>query len=113
MSGLASDLADVRQKASVGHLESVTMEQPASPKREEASFSPNTTSPDARNWPQWKKNVVIFMVSFHSMSSTFMAAGMVPAASKFAALYGVSLADASYLVSVQVGHFFHVAPEFY
>ncbi|KAJ5610895.1 MFS transporter [Penicillium lagena] len=78
------------------------MEQPASPKREEASFPPNAPSHDARNWPQWKKNFVIFMVSFHSMSSTFMAAGIVPAASKFAHSYGVSLANASYLVSVQI-----------
>lgn len=36
------------------------------------------------------------------MSSTFMAAGIVPAASTFAESYGVSLAQASYLVSVQV-----------
>lgn len=42
------------------------------------------------------------MIAFHSMSSTFMAAGIIPASSIFAESYGVSLAAASYLVSVQV-----------
>lgn len=45
---------------------------------------------------------MILMVSFYSMISVFMAAGIVPAASPMAKSYGVSLADASYLISIQV-----------
>ncbi|KAE8313163.1 major facilitator superfamily domain-containing protein [Aspergillus transmontanensis] len=31
-----------------------------------------------RNWPKWKKNAQILMVSFHSMGASFMAAGTIP-----------------------------------
>lgn len=57
---------------------------------------------DPRNWPEWKQNTQILMVSFHSLCSTFMAAGIVPASHTFSHLYGVSLPQASYLVSAQV-----------
>jgi hypothetical protein len=64
--------------------------------------SPMPTSRQTVDWPQWKKNATILMVSFHSMISVFMAAGVVPAVSSMAKSYGVPLADASYLVSIQV-----------
>ena len=57
---------------------------------------------DPQNWPEWKKNVQILMVSFHSLSSTFMTAGIVPATHTFSEQYGVSLSKASYLASAQV-----------
>lgn len=31
------------------------------------------------NWLKWKKNAQILMMAFHSMISTFMAAGIAPA----------------------------------
>jgi predicted MFS family arabinose efflux permease len=99
MSTLSSDLQENRQKNLFDHLESVKTEIPVTSEGEIAS---SFTLSDARNWPQWRKNLMIFMVSFHSMTSVFMAAGVVPAASTMAKAYGVSLADASYLVSAQV-----------
>lgn len=54
------------------------------------------------NWPHWKKNAQIWMVSFHSMMGTFMAAGIVPAYDIFAETYGIAVQDASYLTSLQV-----------
>jgi hypothetical protein len=93
---------DTRQKNSCEHLESVekglhvNLEDPVN------SCSMQPVSGDPIDWPQWKKNVMIIMVSFHSMTSVFMAAGIVPAVSSMAKTYGVSLADASYLVSIQV-----------
>lgn len=58
---------------------------------------------DPKNWPQWKKNAQILMVAFHSCVSTFMAAGIIPAYEIFAEEYGVTVPDASYLTSFQVG----------
>lgn len=55
-----------------------------------------------RNWPHWKKNVQIVMVAFHSMMSTFTAAGIIPAFDTFAEEYHVSVEAASYLTSFQV-----------
>ncbi|KAJ5364818.1 MFS transporter [Penicillium cataractarum] len=100
MSGLGS--GNIQRKNSFQHLESI--EPPSPVKLEEAvtSSSIEPTSRDAVDWPQWKKNAMILMVSFHSMISVFMAAGIVPAASSMAKSYGVSLADASYLVSIQI-----------
>jgi hypothetical protein len=106
MSIIASGMSDPQQKSSFEQLESGSTERPASSKTEEASSSPKPTSRDIQTWPEWKKNMMILMVSFHSMSSTFMAAGLVPAAAGFATLYRVSLPDASYLISIQVGQLF-------
>ncbi len=55
-----------------------------------------------RNWPLWKKNAQIHMIAFHSMMSTFMAAGIIPAFDTFAEDYNVSVTAASYLTSFQV-----------
>ncbi|CAI7580176.1 unnamed protein product [Penicillium manginii] len=106
MSIIASGMSDPQQKSSFEQLESGSTERPASSKTEEASSSPKPTSRDIQTWPEWKKNMMILMVSFHSMSSTFMAAGLVPAAAGFATLYRVSLPDASYLISIQVAPIF-------
>lgn len=45
------------------------------------------------------------MVAFHSMISTFMAAGIVPAYDIMAEEYGITVTEASYLTSIQVGLF--------
>lgn len=71
----------------------------------------STSEPSARsngdphnpvNWPEWKKDTVILMVSFHSMVSVFVASGLIPGFKTFAEIYDVSLGKASYLVSAQV-----------
>jgi hypothetical protein len=56
-----------------------------------------------RNWPAWKKNAQILMVAFHSMSATFVAAGIIPAYETLAEEYGITVPQASYLTSAQVG----------
>jgi hypothetical protein len=56
-----------------------------------------------RNWPIWKKNAQILMVAFHSMSATFVAAGIIPAYETLAEEYGITVPQASYLTSAQVG----------
>ena len=55
------------------------------------------------NWPRWKKNAQIAMVAFHSMMSTFMAAGIVPAYEVMAEKYHITVTEATYLTSIQVG----------
>lgn len=65
---------------------------------------------DPDNWPVWKKNTQILMVSAHSMVATFMAAGIVPASDTFTEQYGVSAPKASYLVSAQVSIPTHCQP---
>ncbi|PYH28449.1 MFS general substrate transporter [Aspergillus neoniger CBS 115656] len=57
-----------------------------------SSSMESSTSRQAVDWPQWKKNATILMVSF-SLHDLF---------SSMAESYGVSLADASYLVSIQI-----------
>lgn len=61
------------------------------------------------NWPRWKKNAQIAMVAFHSMMSTFMAAGIVPAYEVMAEKYHITVTEATYLTSIQVGHCIPVA----
>ena len=58
------------------------------------------------NWPEWKKNTIILMVSFHSMVSVFVAAGLIPGFKTFAKMHHIPLEKTSYLVSAQVR--FHV-----
>ncbi|OJJ08772.1 hypothetical protein ASPVEDRAFT_89981 [Aspergillus versicolor CBS 583.65] len=62
-----------------------------------------------RNWPSWKKNAQILMVAFHSMSATFIAAGIIPAYDALAEEYGITVPQASYLTSVQI-LLFGIAP---
>ncbi|KAJ5704299.1 hypothetical protein N7493_011437 [Penicillium malachiteum] len=57
---------------------------------------------DPRNWSLKKKNAQILMVAFHSMISTFMAAGIIPAYDTLAEEYNITVPDASYLTSFQI-----------
>lgn len=83
------------------HLEDVAPTGQSKEKVED-NMPPTDSSQDPRNWPQWKKDVQILMVAFHSMTGTFMAAGIVPAYEAFAEEYNVTVPAASYLMSVQV-----------
>lgn len=63
----------------------------------------NTDDPrDPRSWPAWKRNVQILLVAFHSMVTTFIAAGIIPGYEVLAEDYGVTVQMASYLTSNQV-----------
>ncbi|KAK1138681.1 hypothetical protein N8T08_002072 [Aspergillus melleus] len=59
--------------------------------------SPN----NPRNWAQWKKDMQILMVAFHSMVAT-MAAGIILAYDTMADEYNMTVPEASYLTSIQV-----------
>lgn len=83
------------------HLEGGTRKLAESEVFENSDDSPL----NPRNWPLWKKNAQILMIAFHSMMSTFMAAGIVPAFDEFAEDYNVSVASASYLTSFQVSRY--------
>lgn len=63
---------------------------------------PSSSPQDPLNWPQWKKNINLMMVAFHSMVVTMTAAAIIPADSIFAEKYGITVHQASYLTSVQV-----------
>jgi hypothetical protein len=80
------DVAPMPLQEPIEH-DSYTREDPANP----------------RNWPGWKKNAQILMVAFHSMSATFVAAGIIPAYESLAEEYGITVPQASYLTSAQVG----------
>ncbi|KAJ5165718.1 uncharacterized protein N7500_007548, partial [Penicillium coprophilum] len=55
------------------------------------------------NWPTWKRNAQILMVAIHSMVCVFMAAGLIPGYEAMAEEYKITVPQASYLTSVQVG----------
>jgi MFS family permease len=63
---------------------------------------PSSSPEDPLNWPIWKKNTHILLVAFHAMTTTFMAAGIIPGFVDFAKAYGTSIPKASYLTSVQI-----------
>lgn len=64
---------------------------------------PSADPEDPFNWPEWRKNVYLGLVSFHGFQAGFMAAGLVPAVGLLALAYDRSASDISYLVSSMVG----------
>ncbi|KAF7586739.1 hypothetical protein BBP40_008382 [Aspergillus hancockii] len=80
------------------HLETVSPTIPPQQSDEFRSSDPE----NPRNWPAWKKDAQILMVAFHSMVSTFMAAGIIPAFDAMAEEYNVTVPEASYLTSIQI-----------
>ncbi|TVY81245.1 Efflux pump radE [Lachnellula suecica] len=63
---------------------------------------PTMDPADPLNWPAWKKNINLFLVAFHAMMTTFIAASVIPAFELFSIDFGVSLTQASYITSVQI-----------
>ena len=57
---------------------------------------------DPLNWPDWKKNYEIFLISFRTFVVTFMAAGIAPAYEAMSIKYGRTMTEISYLTSVQI-----------
>jgi len=66
----------------------------------------HTTLP--RNWAKWKKNVQIWMVAFHCMGASFMAAGIIPAYEAMSEVYGVTIEANTYLTGAQVRNLTHL-----
>ncbi|RFU33790.1 hypothetical protein B7463_g2535, partial [Scytalidium lignicola] len=63
---------------------------------------PSMDPADPLNWPSWKKNVNLILISFHAMTTTFIAAGIVPAYEMLSIDLGISITGASYLTSIQI-----------
>lgn len=63
---------------------------------------PSEFPEDPLNWPSWRKNINLFMVSFHAMMCLIMGAGIIPAYSDMAEELGVSLQAATYFTSMQI-----------
>ncbi|KAE8420780.1 MFS general substrate transporter [Aspergillus pseudocaelatus] len=65
-------------------------------------FSTAGESCNPQSWPKWKREAQIWIISIHSMISTFMAAGIIPAYESMAEEYGVTVHKTSYLSSSQI-----------
>ncbi|KAL3460048.1 major facilitator superfamily domain-containing protein [Aspergillus heterothallicus] len=89
------------------HMEDVVPTPPQEPADYDAWAMEDPANP--RSWPAWKKNAQILMVAFHSMSATFVAAGIIPAYETLAEEYGITVPQASYLTSAQI-LLFGIAP---
>ena len=63
---------------------------------------PSTSLEDPLNWPAWKKNCYLVLLSFHAFFALFMFAGLIPGYEQFAEDYHITVPKASYLTSVQV-----------
>ncbi|CAM1505899.1 Fc.00g115360.m01.CDS01 [Cosmosporella sp. VM-42] len=63
---------------------------------------PRMSDDDPLNWPKWKKNTNLALVSFHSMMATFTAASIQCAFVDIAADLNVSVHKASYLSSLVI-----------
>ncbi|KAF4764869.1 hypothetical protein HAV15_003043 [Penicillium sp. str.  len=86
------------------HLETVTVRQDLEPGNtiHQELTSIEGDSDDPQSWPKWKRELQIWMIAVHSMVSTFMAAGIIPAYERMAKDYGVSVHQTSYLSSAQI-----------
>ncbi|EIW83038.1 MFS multidrug transporter [Coniophora puteana RWD-64-598 SS2] len=73
---------------------------------------PSDTPADPLNWPSWRKNVLLLIVAFHAMQGPLGAAIVIPAFEDFVQDLGVSIAEASYSVSIEI-LFMGVAPLFW
>ncbi|RFU24184.1 hypothetical protein B7463_g12154, partial [Scytalidium lignicola] len=58
---------------------------------------PSMDPADPLNWPSWKKNVNLVLISFHAMMTTFIASGIIPAYELFSIELDISITQASYL----------------
>ncbi|GAO51204.1 MFS general substrate transporter [Saitoella complicata NRRL Y-17804] len=63
---------------------------------------PSADPHDPLNWPAWKKNTLLVLVSFHAMMAISAASAVIPAFFLFVEDFGITITQASYLVSVQI-----------
>ncbi|EIW85848.1 MFS general substrate transporter [Coniophora puteana RWD-64-598 SS2] len=70
---------------------------------------PSDSPVDPLNWPAWRKNVLLAIVAFHTMIGPLGAAILIPAFDELVVDLGITLAQAPYLVSIQI-LFMAIAP---
>ncbi|GAA5821619.1 hypothetical protein JCM3770_005701 [Rhodotorula araucariae] len=63
---------------------------------------PSDDPEDPYNWPSWRKNLILVQVAFHAMMGAFSAAAVIPSFETFVELWGCSITEASYFVSVPI-----------
>ncbi|KAJ7754339.1 MFS general substrate transporter [Mycena maculata] len=63
---------------------------------------PSDSPADPLNWPSWRKNLLLYIVSVQAMQGPFSSAITIPAFGLFAAEFNISIARASYITSVQI-----------
>ena len=63
---------------------------------------PTMDPADPLNWPSWRKNLNLFLISLNALMTTFTAAAVIPAFEQFSVDLGISLTQASYLTSIQI-----------
>ncbi|KAJ5662029.1 uncharacterized protein N7477_009645 [Penicillium maclennaniae] len=62
---------------------------------------------DPHNWPQWKvsgprKEINFALLTFHSLMTNFVGAGIIPAYTIFAEEFGVTVSEVSYFTSIHI-----------
>ncbi|GJN90621.1 hypothetical protein Rhopal_003633-T1 [Rhodotorula paludigena] len=63
---------------------------------------PSDDPQDPYNWPAWRKHALLVQVAFHAMLGPFSAAAVIPSFETFVELWGISITQASYFVSVPI-----------
>jgi len=63
---------------------------------------PSMDPADPYNWPSWKKGINLALVAFHAFMAAFSAASLITAFAEISETLGVSMQQASYLVSLQI-----------
>ncbi|KEF58458.1 uncharacterized protein A1O9_06384 [Exophiala aquamarina CBS 119918] len=73
---------------------------------------PSEDPADPYNWPRWRVNVNLVLISFHALMIGFMTGGLIPAFGALAEEFDVSLNAAVYTTSTQI-LFLGIAPLFW
>ncbi|KAJ6466365.1 MFS multidrug transporter [Mycena sanguinolenta] len=64
--------------------------------------TPSDSPADPLNWPAWKKNVILYIVSIHAMQGPFTAALVIPSFQLLAEEFRLTLTQVTYIVSIQI-----------
>ncbi|KAJ7242882.1 MFS general substrate transporter [Mycena haematopus] len=64
--------------------------------------TPSDSPADPLNWPAWKKNVLLYIVSIHAMQGPFTAAIVIPSLQLLAEEFRITLTQATYIASIQI-----------
>ncbi|KAJ5773318.1 Translation elongation/initiation factor/Ribosomal beta-barrel [Penicillium paradoxum] len=56
------------------------------------------------NWPLYKRNINLFLISFHALMTNFIGAGIIPVYATLAEKFDVEIQDVSYMTSIHVSH---------
>ncbi|BGP24751.1 hypothetical protein JCM10295v2_003670 [Rhodotorula toruloides] len=63
---------------------------------------PSDDPHDPYNWSSWVKHALLIQVAFHAMMGPFSAAAVIPSFETFVKDFGITITQASYLVSVPI-----------